>query len=75
VAVWSLLPHLFLGAILVGTSPVLGSPGVFDRLQEFRLAFLSRLVFYLGVVWAFMATLNSLLQPLAPKKECEEHER
>jgi hypothetical protein len=57
---WSLLPHLFLCGLLMGTSVVLGSPGVFDRLQDFGLPFLSRFLFYAALVWSLMATLDSL---------------
>ena len=60
-AVWSLLPHLLFCGLLIGTSMVLGSPGVFDRLREFGLAFLSRFLFYAAVVWSLMSTLDSLL--------------
>jgi formate-dependent nitrite reductase membrane component NrfD len=68
-AAWSLLPHLFLCGLLIGTSMVLGSPGVFDRLREFGLAFLSRFLFYAAVVWSLMATLDSLLPPFAAQSE------
>lgn len=63
---WYLLPQLLLCGIVIGTSIVLGSPGVFDRLREFGLAFLSRFLFYVAVVWSLMTVLASLVPPASP---------
>jgi hypothetical protein len=60
---WSLLPHILLCGVLMGTSLALESPAVFDGLRQLGLVFLGRFLFYVAVVWCFTATLNSLLPP------------
>jgi hypothetical protein len=72
---WSLFPHLLISGLMIGTSMVLRSPGMLDRLREFGLAFLSSFLFYAGVVWSLMATLNSLLPSSATRSEKEMYGR
>jgi len=72
---WSLFPHLLISGVMIGTSMVLRSPGMVDRLREFGLAFLSSFLFYAAVVWSLMATLNSLLPSSAPPSDKEMYGR
>jgi hypothetical protein len=65
----SLLPHLLLCGVLMGTSVVLESPGVFNQLSELKLDFLGRFLFYVAVVWSLMAVLDSLLKMSAALPE------
>jgi hypothetical protein len=57
----SLLPHLLLCGVLLGTSVVLEGPGVFSQLSELKLDFLGRFLFYVALVWSLVAVLDSLL--------------
>jgi hypothetical protein len=57
----SLLPHLLLCGVLMGTSVALESPGVFSELSELKLDFLGRFLFYVAMVWSLVAVLDSLL--------------
>jgi hypothetical protein len=68
---WSVFPHLLLGGVLMGTSMVLRTPGVLDRLAGFGLSFLGSFLFYAGVVWSLMATLSSLLPSSVIESEKE----
>jgi len=72
---WSLFPHLLISGVMIGTGMVLRSPGILDSLREFGLAFLSSFLFYAGVVWSLMATLNSLLPSSATPSEREMYGR
>jgi len=66
---WSLLPHLVLCGILLGTSLVLSSPDVSSRLNGFKLDFLGSLLFYVAIAWSLVAVLGSLLPvPAAPSE-------
>ena len=56
----SLLPHLLLCGVLLGTSVVLEGPGVFSQLSELKLDFLGRFLFYVALVWSVVAVLDSL---------------
>jgi len=56
----SLLPHLLLCGVLMGTSVALEGPGVFSQLSELKLDFLGRFLFYVALVWSLLAVLNSL---------------
>ena len=62
-AVFFLLPHLLLCAVLIGTSAVLGSHGILSQLVELKLDFLGRLLFYVSVVW-FPTILVFSLMPV-----------
>jgi hypothetical protein len=65
----SLLPHLLLCGVLMGTSVVLEGPGVLSQLSEVKLDFLGRFLFYVAVVWSLVAVLNSLLPLSATQPE------
>jgi hypothetical protein len=58
---FSLLPHLLLCGVLLGTSVVLEGRGVISQLSELKLDFLGRFLFYVAVVWSLMTVSDSLL--------------
>jgi len=65
----SLLPHLLLCGVLMGTSVVLEGPGVLRQLSELKLDFLGRFLFYVALGWSLVVVLDSLSPVSATRPE------
>jgi hypothetical protein len=57
----NLLPHVLLCGVLLGTSVVLEGPELLRQLNELKLGFLGRVLFYVSLVWFLAVLLRSLL--------------